>query len=133
MKLKERNYQTVTQVNVLSPEIFNIPEVDLVHLQRRHHFCIRHGEDKIKNAETRRGLSQWYDNKWKLSELGRSCKLSKDVSMRKRVENDEELQKVYRKSDSFIVLGEWESHLHGEGNCGYDTTESPGFHNTQRL
>ncbi len=37
-------YQAVTRVNVLSPEIFNITEADLLHFQGRRNDCSRKGE-----------------------------------------------------------------------------------------
>ena len=61
-------YQAATQVKVLSPEIYNIVEVDVLHFM----------EDNMKNSAMvscsllYRGLSPWHDTRWKLCELGRS-------------------------------------------------------------
>ena len=68
MKPTEGNYQTATQVNVLSPEIYNIGNGRQFSYAGRHYKVFRFGKKYLAP----RGLRQWYGNEWKLQELGRS-------------------------------------------------------------
>ena len=61
-------YQTATKVNVLSPVILDVKEVDSLHLLEDHmNYSVI-----VRNSLLFRGLSQWYGTEWKLQELGRS-------------------------------------------------------------
>ena len=69
--LGDRMYQAATQVNVLSPEILHIVEVDALHYDRKQYCC----DDKARKQQLYRGLRQWHDTRWKTCELGRSIEL----------------------------------------------------------
>jgi hypothetical protein len=71
MKLRERIYQAVMQINVLSPETSHIVEVDAVHIRGRQHHHARND----KGLWLYRGLRQWHDIRWMIRELGRSTEL----------------------------------------------------------
>ena len=71
MMLGDRMYQAATQVNVLSPEILHIVEVDALHYDRKQYCC----DDKARKQQLYRGLRQWHDTRWKTCELGRSIEL----------------------------------------------------------
>jgi hypothetical protein len=60
--------QTATKVKVLSPVIFDVKEVDSVHLLEDSMIYFVRARDRLLF----RGLSPWYDIGWKLQELGRS-------------------------------------------------------------
>ena len=76
VKLIERTYQAATQVNVLSPEIPKIIEVDVL--------CETEdsmkGSVKVSYHLLYRGLRQWHDMKWTLYELGRSSIFSQEYA-----------------------------------------------------
>ena len=71
MKLGERIYQAVMQVNVLSSEIYDIVEADTV--------IIVEGKRKVDVKASQpllyRSLRQQHDIRWCLLELGRSAAL----------------------------------------------------------
>lgn len=69
MKPPDGKYQTATKVNVLSPEIFNVREVDSFHLLEDSKICV----DMVRCKFLSRGLRQWYGIERKLQELGRAC------------------------------------------------------------
>lgn len=71
MMLGDRMYQAATQVNVLSPEMVHIVEVDALHNDRRRNCC----GDKARKQRLYRGLRQWHGTRWKTCELGRSIEL----------------------------------------------------------
>jgi hypothetical protein len=73
MMLGDRMYQAATQVNVLSPEIVLIVEVDAFHESRRQHCC---NVARARKQQLYRGLRQWHDTKWVKCELGRSIGFS---------------------------------------------------------
>lgn len=74
MKLGDRMYQAATKVNVLSPVMTDIIEVDAFHSDRRQYCC----GDKARKQQLYRGLRQWHDTRWIICELGRSIELSDD-------------------------------------------------------
>lgn len=71
MKLQERRYQAVTQVNVLSPVIFNIIEVDAVISSGRRNEGRRKGEPITALSGSK--AMAWYEKYGR--ELGRSTAL----------------------------------------------------------
>ena len=73
VKPMEGTYQAATQVKVLSPEIFNIIEVDVFH-------CAEDSmkdDAKVSHHSLYRGPSPWHDMRWSLRKLGRSLVFSK--------------------------------------------------------
>lgn len=72
VKPMEGTYQAATQVKVLSPEIINIVDADVLH-------CAE-GRTKDGVMVSRhliyRGRSPWHGMRWKLDELGRSSVFS---------------------------------------------------------
>ena len=76
MKLIEGTYQAATQVNVLSPEIPKIIEVDVLCETED---CTK-GSVKVSYHLLYRGLRQWHDMKWTLYELGRSSIFSQEYA-----------------------------------------------------
>lgn len=68
MKLREWIYQATTQVNVLSPEMSYVVEVDTFHAEGRQHHRARQG----KGLWLYRGLRQLHGIRWMIRELGRS-------------------------------------------------------------
>ena len=69
---QERNYQTVTQVKVLSPEIIQCVVAEGFHLSEG----IKVNHNMVRGLLFNRGLSPQYDNESILRELGRSKYLS---------------------------------------------------------
>lgn len=72
MMLGDRMYQAATQVNVLSPEIPLIVEVDALHFDRRQNCW----DVTARKQQLYRGLRQWHDTRWIECELGRSTGFS---------------------------------------------------------
>ena len=71
-ELEGRMHQAATRmVNVLSPEIFDIVEVDAFHCDGRQHCC----GVMVRKQQLYRGLRQQHDARWELRELGRSIEL----------------------------------------------------------
>ena len=68
MKPVEGTYQAATQVKVLSPEIINIVEADVLHKME----SSMKSDVMVSHSLLYRGRSPWHDMRWKLSELGRS-------------------------------------------------------------
>ena len=68
VKPMEGTYQAATQVKVLSHEIVNIVEADVVHLTEGK----MKGYDKVSHHLLYRGRRPWHDVRWNLRELGRS-------------------------------------------------------------
>jgi len=64
----EGTYQAATQVKVLSSEIVNIVEADVLHLTE----SSTKGDEKVSCHLLYRGLRPWHDMRWNLRELGRS-------------------------------------------------------------
>ena len=64
----EATYQAATQVKVLSPEISNIIEVDVLLSTEN---SMKDGV-MVSHHSLYRGLSPWHAMRWTLSELGRS-------------------------------------------------------------
>lgn len=69
MKPANGRYQTATQVKVISPEIFNVGEVDSVHFLEDSMIYFT----MVRGISLSRGLRPWYGIGWKLQELGRAC------------------------------------------------------------
>ena len=72
MKLKGWIYRAATQVNVLSPENFNIVEADVVVSAEGRIKYFAHGE----KYQRYRGLRQWHGIRWNVCELGRPIRFS---------------------------------------------------------
>lgn len=68
MKLVEGTCQAATQVKVLSHEITNIIEADVVHYAEGN---MKDGE-MVSHHSLYRGLRPWHGMRWRLRELGRS-------------------------------------------------------------
>lgn len=68
VKPVEETYQAAMQVKVLSPEIFNIVEADVLHNAESR----TNGGAKVSHHLLYRGRRPWHDMRWKLGELGRS-------------------------------------------------------------
>lgn len=73
MKPQERNYQTATQVKVLSSEISIVREADDFHLSEGN----KMGDAMVRHLFLSRSLSPWYGNECNSHELGRSNLLSR--------------------------------------------------------
>lgn len=74
MKPVEVTYQATTQVKVLSPEIVNIIEVDVVHCTEDS----MKGDAMVSHHSLYRDQSPWHDMRWSLSKLGRSSVFLKE-------------------------------------------------------
>ena len=114
MKPSRAMYQAVTKVNVLSPVIYLIIEVDALHISGRQHFYSH----------------KWRVNNGSIGVLGNSmiqdgCYMNLGdpfISFRalgfkstcKQVRNDKNVWTNKWKSELLIVLGSWESQAHGE-------------------
>lgn len=99
LKPVERTCQTATQVKVLSPEIFNITEVDVFHCAED---CMKNSA-KVSCYSLCRGLSPWYGMRWILCKLGRSLALL-EMGMSEQGNKAENYQMALKKSDWLIVL-----------------------------
>jgi len=73
MKLKEWIYQATMQMNVSSPVISYVVEVDAVHVCGRQNCC----SDMASKQQLYRGLRQLHGIRWRIHELGRSIGLLK--------------------------------------------------------
>ena len=73
MKPQYRNYQTATQVKVLSPVIFHVIEAECFHILEGYkmNFVL------VKNTSLYRGLSPQYGSERNSQKLGRSKKFSR--------------------------------------------------------
>ena len=107
-------YQAITKVNVLSPVIYIVMEVDALHASGRQNHYIR----------------KWQVNNGSIGVLGNcmiqdgycvnlgdpfiSFKVKSSKSTCKQVRKDENARKNKWKSELLIVLGAWESQVHGE-------------------
>ena len=76
MKPLEGTYQATTQVKVLSPEIADIIEADVLHCAEGS----MKGGDKVSYHSLYRGRSPWHDMRWNLCKLGRSSMFSKEYA-----------------------------------------------------
>ena len=76
VKPVEGTYQAATQVKVLSPEIFNVVDADVLHSAESR----TKGNDLVSYHLVYRGLSPWHGMRWKLDELGRSSVFSKEYA-----------------------------------------------------
>ena len=76
MKPIEATYQAATQVKVLSPEISNIIEADVLHKTEGS----MKGGAMVSHHSLYRGPSPWHDMRWSLSKLGRSSVFSKEYA-----------------------------------------------------
>ena len=128
VKPMEGTEQAATQVKVLSPEIVNIVEVDV----------LRYAEDSMKGDamvsrhSLYRGLSPWHVLRWKLSELGRSSvflwmRYGKTSQQRRGLANDAEEVGL---TDSTLSAGKL--HTRGSGQQ-WSVKLSSDFTNTQGL
>lgn len=68
VKLTEGTYQAATQVKVLSPEIYNVIEADVLHETE----SSMKDDVMVSHHSLYRGQRPWHDRKWRLRELGRS-------------------------------------------------------------
>jgi len=68
VKPVEGTYQAATQVKVLSPEIFNEVEADVLHYAESG----TKGDVKVSCHLLYRGRRPWHGMRWKLSDLGKS-------------------------------------------------------------
>jgi hypothetical protein len=93
MKLRQGIYQAVTQVNVLSPEIFDFVEADTFHIEGRQHYLIRYWQESLDY----RGPRQQHDIRWKMHKLGRSIKFS--------IEYGETSQRRQESSNDLVEVG----------------------------
>lgn len=90
VKPVEGTYQAATQVKVLSPEIINVVDADVIH-------CAE-GRTKdgvmVSRHLVYRGQSPWHDMRWRLDELGRSSVFSREYvvlsQQRREASNDAE-------------------------------------------
>jgi hypothetical protein len=76
MKPRERNYQTATQVKVLSPEIFQRVEAESFHILEGN----KTNHEKVRGLFFNRGLSPQCDSESVLAKLG----ISKYFSQKRR-------------------------------------------------
>ena len=76
MKPGVGKYQAATQVKVLSPEIFNVEEVDSFHLLEDSMIC----NEKVSYRLFLRGLSPWHDTERRHQELGRTMSFPIEAS-----------------------------------------------------
>jgi len=74
VKLTEGTYQAATQVKVLSPEITNIIEADVLHKTE----SSMKDDAMVSHHSLYRGLRPWHDKRWRLRELGRSSVFLKE-------------------------------------------------------
>jgi hypothetical protein len=108
-------YQTATQVNVLSPEIFNIIDVDGFHLSEDSMIYF----EKARNRSIYRDLRQWYDTEWMLQELGRSkwshSKMIASNKLKKQGTSERHLEVglFHSKGVAGVMPCETRSHLKG--------------------
>jgi len=72
----EGTYQAATQVKVLSPEMYNIIEADVLHKTEGS----MKGNVMVSYHSLYRGLSPWHDMRWSLRKLGRSSVFSKEYA-----------------------------------------------------
>jgi hypothetical protein len=128
VKPLEGTEQAATQVKVLSPEIFNIVEVDVFHDAEDS----MKGDVMVSRHSLYRGLSPWHALRWKLSELGRSSvflrmRYAKTSQQRRGLANDAEEVGL---TDSTLSVGKL--HTWGSGQQ-WSTKFSSGLTNTQGL
>ena len=76
MKPIEATYQAATQVKVLSPEISNIIEADVLHKTEGS----MKGGAMVSHHSLYRGPSPWHDMRWSLRKLGRSSVFLKEYA-----------------------------------------------------
>ena len=90
MKPVEATYQATTQVKVLSPEIDDIIEADVL----RNAEGSMKGDAMVSHSLLYRGLSPWHDMRWSVRKLGRSSVSSKEYvrtsQNRRELTNDTE-------------------------------------------
>lgn len=127
VKPVERTYQAATQVKVLSPEIFNIVEADIVHSMEG---SMKYDE-MVSYTSLYRGRSPWHDMRWSLRKLGRSSVFSKEYlgTSQNRRELGEDIEEVGL-TDSTRSMGKpctW-----GSGQQ-WEVWLSTGQSNTRRL
>lgn len=76
MKPIEATYQAATQVKVLSPEMYDIIEADVLHKTEGS----MKDDAMVSYHSLYRGLSPWHDMRWSLCKLGRSSVFSKEYA-----------------------------------------------------
>lgn len=128
VKPVEGTEQAATQVKVLSPEIFNIVEVDVLHYAEDS----MKGDAMVSRHSLYRGLSPWHVLRWKLSELGRSSvflgmRYGKTSQQRRGLSNDAEEVGL---TDSTLSAGKL--YTRGSGQQ-WSVKLSSDFTNTQGL
>ena len=114
MKPSRAMYQAVTKVNVLSSVIVNIMEVDAVHVSGRQYHYSRNGQ--VNNGSIGvlgNGMVQdgYYIN---LGDPFISFEAACFKSTCKQVLKHEDAWMNKWKSELLILLGAWESQVHGE-------------------
>ena len=121
--------QAATQVKVLSPEMYDIIEVDVLH----------ETEDSMKDSamvscpSLYRGWRPWHDLRWKLGELGRSSVFFKDMEYARTSQSRRELADDTEEvglTDSTQSLGKPSTRGSGQQCCAKSRY---CFTNTQRL
>lgn len=109
MKPVGTTYQAATQVKVLSPEIFDFIEADVLHQAEGS----MKGGDMVSHHSLYRGLSPWHDMRWSLHELGRSSVFSKEYvgtsQNRRELTNDTEEVGLIDSTRSIGKLCTWGS------------------------
>ena len=76
MKPIEATYQAATQVKVLSPEIYDIIEADVL----RYTEGSMNGDAMVSHYSLYRGRSPWHGMRWSLCKLGRSSVFLKEYT-----------------------------------------------------
>lgn len=128
VKPVEGTEQAATQVKVLSPEIVNIVEVDVLHRAEDS----MSSDVMVSGYSLYRGQSPWHVLRWKLSELGRSSvflrmRYAKTSQQRRGLANDTEEVGL---TDSTLSVGKL--HTWGSGQQ-WSVKLSSDFTNTQGL
>lgn len=128
MKLQDRNYQTATQVKVLSPAIFNVIEAESFHLFEGNKMNF----DMVKNSYLYRGLSPQYGSERSSQKLGRSkqfsCKRIFADNLKKRGSENDCLEVGLFRSKGVAGVMSCESNTHLKGTavvCGGIGKRSP--------
>ena len=127
MKPIEATYQAATQVKVLSPEISNIIEADVLHKTEGS----MKGGAMVSHHSLYRGPSPWHDMRWSLRKLGRSSVFLKEYARtsqnRRGLANDTEEVGLTDSTRSMGKLCTWGSGQ--QWNVWLSTSQI----NTQRL
>jgi len=102
VKPMKGTYQAATQLKVLSSDIFNIVEADVLHQME----SSTKSSAMVSRSSLYRGLRPWHDMRWNLCELGRSSVFPKGYAgtsqQRRGLANDAEEVGL---TDSTLSLG----------------------------